>query len=121
MSRCIARERICDAICDRVSGSAQALQRQHAFQQDAVDTALKVFGLSLGDEAESPIDRCWRAQRKIEARLTEDGERPTGMRKRTFERLCDEWDALEDRKDELWLPGFLRLARRLGFDPNALL
>ena len=77
--------------------------------------------LAYSSEAESPIDRCWRAQRKIEAWLTEDGERPTGMHKRTFERLCDKWDALEERKDEFWLPGFLRLARRLGFDPNALL
>ena len=42
------------------------------------------------------------------------------MHKRTFERFCDKWDALEDRKDELWLPGFLRLARGLGFDPNDL-
>jgi hypothetical protein len=63
-----------------------------------------------------PTDRCRRQQRKIEAKLTEEGERPKGMHRRTFERLCQKWDAIEKRKDELWLPGFLRLARRLGMD-----
>jgi hypothetical protein len=71
-------------------------------------------------EAESPIDRCWRQQRKIEARLADDGGRPKGMRRRTFERLCAKWEAVEDRKDELFWPGFERLARRLGFDPEQL-
>jgi hypothetical protein len=76
--------------------------------------------LAYASEAESPIDRCWRQQRKIEAKLTDDGERPRGMRRRTFERLCARWEAVEERKDELWLPGFERLARRLGFDPGQM-
>jgi hypothetical protein len=38
------------------------------------------------------------------------------MRKRTFEQLCEKWDAIEQRKDELWLPAVLSLARRLGMD-----
>jgi hypothetical protein len=38
------------------------------------------------------------------------------MRRRTFERLCQKWEAIEERKDELFLPGFLNLARRLGID-----
>lgn len=70
--------------------------------------------LAYASEAESPIDRCWRQQRKIEAKLTEDGERPKGMRRRAFERLCSRWDAIEDRKDELFLPGFVKLVQRLG-------
>jgi hypothetical protein len=72
--------------------------------------------LAYASEAGSPIDRCWRQQRKIEARLTGAGERSKGMRRRTFERLCEKWETIEDRKDELWLPGFLRLASRLGID-----
>lgn len=77
--------------------------------------------LAYASEAESPIDRCWRQQRKIEAKLMGDeGERPKGMRTRTFDRLCRKWEAIEDRKDELFLPGFLRLARRLGVDARDL-
>jgi hypothetical protein len=76
--------------------------------------------LAYASEAESPIDRCWRQQRKIEAKLTEEGDRPKGMRMRTFERLCANWEAIENRKDELWLPGFFRLAERLGMSPDEL-
>jgi hypothetical protein len=72
--------------------------------------------LAYACEGESQIDRCWRQQRKIEAKLTDEGDRPKGMRRRTFERLCQKWDAIEERKDELWLPGFLGLAQRLGMD-----
>jgi hypothetical protein len=74
--------------------------------------------LAYASEAESPIDRCWRQQRKIEAKLTEDGERSKGMRRRTFETLSTKWEALEDRKDALWWPGFHRLAMRLGMNPD---
>lgn len=76
--------------------------------------------LAYACEAESPIDRCWRQQRKIEAKLAEEGERPKGMRNRTFARLCRKWELLEDRKDELFLPGLFRLARRLGMRPEEL-
>jgi hypothetical protein len=31
--------------------------------------------LAYASETESPIDRCWRQQRKIEAKLTEEGDR----------------------------------------------
>jgi hypothetical protein len=30
--------------------------------------------------------------------------------------MCEKWEAIEERKDELWLPGFLRLTRRLGME-----
>lgn len=65
--------------------------------------------LAYASEAESPIDRCWRAQRKLESRLTEDGERPKRMRRKTFERINERWAALEERKDDLLWPSLLRL------------
>jgi hypothetical protein len=71
-------------------------------------------------ESESPVDRCWRQQRKIEAKLTEDGERPRGMRVRTFERLCAKWEAIEERKDELWWPSFAAFAVRVGLVADKL-
>lgn len=76
--------------------------------------------LAYACEAESPIDRCWRAQRKLEAKLTEHGERPRGMRQRTYARIRKKWAAIEERKDELFWPGFMGLVRRLGADPNSL-
>jgi hypothetical protein len=33
---------------------------------------------------------------------------------RTFESLCRKWEAIEERKDELFWLGILRLASRLG-------
>ncbi|WP_129648582.1 hypothetical protein [Peristeroidobacter agariperforans] len=66
--------------------------------------------LAYASEAESPVDRCWRAQRKLEAKLTDDGKRPKGMRQRTFERIKDKWATIEERKDNLLWPSLLRLA-----------
>jgi hypothetical protein len=70
--------------------------------------------LAYASEAESPIDRCWRQQRKIEGKLTEEGDRPKRMHRRTFERLCQRWEAIEERKDELWLPGFFAACSAVG-------
>ncbi len=67
-----------------------------------------------------PVNRCWRAQSKLEAKLTDDGLPPKGMRNRTFERIQDKIDALEIRKDAHFLPGFYRLAQRLGMSPEDL-
>jgi hypothetical protein len=43
------------------------------------------------------------------------------MRRRTFERICERWEALEERKDALFLPGLLRLAERCGMKLQDLL
>ena len=77
--------------------------------------------LTYASEAESPIDRSWRAQRKLEARLTDQGKRPTGMRRRTFERICEKLGAIEERRDELLWPSFLRIAGHLGVNADDLL
>lgn len=76
--------------------------------------------LVYASEAESPIDRCWRAQRRIEAKLMENGKRPKGMHRRTFQRARSRWVALEERKDNLFWLGMVRLAKHLGIDPHNL-
>lgn len=65
--------------------------------------------LVYSSEAESPTDRCWRAQRKLEARLTGSGRRPAGMHRRTYKRIYERLGAIEERKDGLLLPMLLRL------------
>jgi hypothetical protein len=72
--------------------------------------------LAYACEAESPIDRCWRQQRKIEARLAEEGTRPPGMHNSTFDNLCAKWDELEERKDALFWPRILELAVGCGMN-----
>lgn len=89
--------------CGRACAVLYGLSRRGSF---ACRTCLH---LAYASETESPVDRCWRAQRKLEAKLTEDGDRPSGMRRRTFERICKRWEEIEERKDELWLPGLLRI------------
>lgn len=74
--------------------------------------------LGYASEAEDVIDRCWRAQRKVEAKLTGEGEKPKAMRQRTFDRLMAKWEVLEDRKDEAFVIGLASLARRLGMKPE---
>lgn len=77
--------------------------------------------LGYRSESESVIDRCWRAQRKLEAKLAEDGNRPKWMRQRTFERINQKWDALEERKDAAWIVGLASMMTRLGMTPETLL
>jgi hypothetical protein len=77
----------------------------------------KCLRLAYSSEAEDPVQRCWRAQRKIEGRLTEDGDRPKGMRQKTFRRLCERWDALEEKKDVRWVAS---VTRRFELDPADL-
>jgi hypothetical protein len=49
-------------------------------------------------EAENAVGRIWRKQRKLEARLGADGEKPKWMRWRSYTRLCEKIDAIEDAR-----------------------
>jgi hypothetical protein len=83
----------------------------------ACRTCLRLGYLS---ESMTVLDRLWRKQSKLEARLGPEGEKPKRMRWRTYERLLDKIDEVEVAKDAAWRPGFARLAERLGFDPAEL-
>jgi len=70
--------------------------------------------LGSATESMSPLDRAWRRMRKIEARLEEDGSKPKRMRWATYERICEQLEAVEERGDALMLPGLERLLARCG-------
>lgn len=70
--------------------------------------------LGYASEAECPIDRCWRQQRKIETKLGTYLRRPKGMKRKTHHRLRQKWVDIEERKDEFFTVAFANLARRLG-------
>lgn len=78
--------------------------------------------LRLGYVSESldAVNRLWRKQSKLEARLGPDGERPKRMRERTYERIVERIEAVEEAREAAWWPGFARLAARLGFDPTEI-
>lgn len=76
--------------------------------------------LAYASEAESPIDRCRRQQLKLEAKLTDYGGPPKGMRRKTFERICERIEAIKRRKDDLFLPELFRLVTRVGMTPDDL-
>lgn len=60
-------------------------------------------------ETEGTMDRLWRKQRKLENRLGEDCEKPTGMHWRTYESLVHRISDIEEEKDAL----FVMFASRL--------
>jgi hypothetical protein len=78
--------------------------------------------LAYTSESECPLDRLWRKQRKLEARLSwlggEVPERPKWMRQRTFERILSEIDLVEEAKDLNFMASFAPLCKRLGIDPE---
>ena len=49
------------------------------------------------------MSRLWRKQRRLEAKLGEDDERPKGMRLRTYERIVARLNEVQDRKDQAFL------------------
>jgi hypothetical protein len=55
--------------------------------------------LAYASEAEDPVGRLWRKQRKLEAKLGKDYQRPKGMRLRTYERIQMKIKAVEEAKD----------------------
>jgi hypothetical protein len=65
--------------------------------------------LGYSSEAEDPIDRTWRKQQKLEAKLAEDGERPPRMHQRTYERICDRIVAAASLRDALCMTRFYHL------------
>ena len=74
----------------------------------------KCLRLGYTSESESPLDRAWRKTRKIEALLAEDGERPTGMRLRTYNLIVERLNEAEARKDDLWMVGAARMLACFG-------
>jgi hypothetical protein len=75
---------------------------------------LKLVYLSEGEDA---MGRLWRKQQKIESRLL-DGDshyqRPKGMHWRTFNRLADKIDAIEQQKDVVCFAHLAPLLMRSG-------
>ncbi len=56
------------------------------------------MNLSYECEAEDAIGRFWRKQRKLEARIGADGEKPKWMRWQSYKRLCERIDTVEEAR-----------------------
>jgi hypothetical protein len=80
--------------------------------------------LGYASEAEDSLSRLWRKQRKLEAKLNwidgEIPERQKWMRQRTFDRILERIDAIEDAKDADFLGGMALVCRRLGMTTKDL-
>ena len=57
------------------------------------------LNLAYSSEAEDGMGRLWRKQRKLEARVGEDWQRPKGMHRATYERIVDRLMEIEALKD----------------------
>lgn len=69
-------------------------------------------GVVYASQSEDVIDRTWRRQRRLEARLGPDGSRPRGMHVATYQRLTRAVLACELLRDD----EIARVLLRLGFD-----
>ena len=65
--------------------------------------------VAYSSQSEDVMARTWREQRRIETRLGDDWQRPKGMRQRTYERLLDELDDCQERKDLAFNDALARL------------
>ena len=60
------------------------------------------------------MDRLWRKIDRLGARLHDEGDeyvKPKGMHWKTFERICDEINVLEQRKDIAFIEGAMRILK----------
>jgi len=60
------------------------------------------------------LDRMWRKQSKLEARLDENWTRPKGMRNRTYEAVLDALDDCEERRNATFVETVARLFGATG-------
>ena len=56
--------------------------------------------VAYSSQSDDALDRLWRKQTKIEARLAEHWQRPKGMRQLTYARLMDKLTDCEARRDD---------------------
>src|SRR3569623_1860609 len=63
----------------------------------------KCLRLAYMSEAEGAMDRLWRKQRKLERPLGDEYEKPKGMHWRTYERLTERINDIEQEKDSLFV------------------
>ncbi len=70
--------------------------------------------LGYSSETEDALSRLWRKQRKLEARLGENNEKPKGMHWRTYERICARIDNVESEKDKTFCIRAFPLFQRCG-------
>src|SRR3569623_764291 len=63
----------------------------------------KCLRLAYMSEAEGAMDRLWRKQRKLERPLGDEYEKHKGMHWRTYERLTERFNDIEQEKDSLFV------------------
>jgi hypothetical protein len=70
--------------------------------------------LGYASEAEDRLGRLWRKQRKLEARLGDNHQKPKWMRMRTYERIWTQINEVEEMKDQAFYLGAMAILRRGG-------
>jgi len=72
------------------------------------------LGVSYASQSCDTLDRAWRKQSKLEARLGENWAWPKGMRHRTHEALLDALDDCEERRNAAFIEAAARLFGATG-------
>ena len=65
--------------------------------------------VAYSSQSDDALDRMWRKQAKLEARLGENWQRPKGMRHQTYQRLVDRLVDCEERRDAAFCETAIRL------------
>ena len=76
--------------------------------------------LAYSSEAEGSLDRLWRKQRKLERHLIEGEITPKGMHSRTYERIIDRINCVEEQKDVCFFAQLAPFMLRTGMRPEDL-
>jgi hypothetical protein len=86
----------------------------YGLSSDGYFACRRCLKLGYSGEAEDLIGRLWRKQRKLEAKLGEECQKPKWMRMRTYERIWEKINEVEEWKDHAFCVGALAILRRGG-------
>lgn len=101
-------------------GCGRRCERIYGLDQAGRFSCRVCLRLAYASESESPEDRTWRRERKLERRLTEEGGKPKGMRWSTYQRIVALIEAQQQKRDGMPAPALERLlARFLPPPPEA--
>lgn len=77
--------------------------------------------VAYSSQSDDALDRMWRKQAKIEARLGDNWRRPKGMRQCTYQRLIGTLNACEERRENAFAAFAARLFGGAGLESLGLL
>lgn len=86
----------------------------YGIESDGKFGCRRCMRLAYSSEVEDALGRMWRKQKKLEGRLADNHQRPRGMRQRTYNRILERIERVEEAKHAAFCLYAMASLERLG-------